>query len=183
MTDVNSAETQAAAAACTIPFETIYTTMAPSVFGYLKAKGVEDAESITHDVFLAALPRLETIHGGESGVRTLLFSIAHARSVDHHRRRSRRPIAVQYEAKLDSRVSQSAETEVISAAGNQNVLSILSVLSEEQRDALFLRVIAELSLEEVAKIMHKSVGAIKQLQRRSLATLKSNPAAELWRSL
>lgn len=182
MTKLNLSETQTLPVPEPIPFDAVYRRMAPSVFGYLKAQGVEDPESVTHDVFLAALPRLSLIRGGEGGVRTLLFSIAHARSVDHHRRRGRTPVVVQYETELDNRLTESAENEALSAAGNQNVLSILSVLSEEQRDVLFLRVIADLPLEQVAGIMQRSVGAIKQLQRRALAALKSNPAAELWRS-
>jgi RNA polymerase sigma-70 factor (ECF subfamily) len=182
VTDTSSTGPHEAAEPAPIPFETIYRKMAPSVLGYLKAKGVEDPEAITHDVFLAALPRFGSIHGGENGIRTLLFSIAHARSVDHYRRQSRTPVSVPYKAEVDGRWSQSAENEVLSSGANQNVLSILSVLSEDQRDVLLMRVIAELSLADVAGIMNKSIGAIKQLQRRALAALKRDPAARLWRS-
>jgi RNA polymerase sigma-70 factor (ECF subfamily) len=161
-------------------FESVYRAFAPALVGYLAAHGIDDPEAVTHDVFLAVLPRIGTIRGGESGVRTLLFSIAHARCVDHHRRRARRPRIVEYEPALDFRMTESAEE--MATARDSPVLSLLSALSEDQREVLLLRVIADLSLEHVAGIMEKSVGAIKQLQRRALLTLKAHPELENWGS-
>lgn len=165
-----------------VAFDAVYRRMSPAVLGYLKAQGVDDPEAVTHDVFLAALPRFGSLHGGESGMRTLLFSIAHARSVDHHRQRARTPNLVEYTTEQDRRLSASAEEHVVGRLAERNALSILAVLSDEQRQVLSLRVIADLPLEQVAGIMQKSVGAVKQLQRRALAALKGHPAVELWRS-
>jgi RNA polymerase sigma-70 factor (ECF subfamily) len=157
-------------------FESIYRAFSPALVGYLAAHGVDDPEGVMHDVFLVVLPKIGGIRGGESGVRTLLFSIAHARCVDHHRRRARRPKIVEYESALDFRMTASAEE----IAGGRNVLSLLSTLSEDQREVLLLRVIADLSVEHVAGIMQKSAGAIKQLQRRALLALKAHPELENW---
>jgi RNA polymerase sigma-70 factor (ECF subfamily) len=45
-------------------------------------------------------------------------------------------------------------------------------LSSDQRTVLLLRVIADLSTEDVAQVTGKSVGAVKSLQRRALTTLR-----------
>jgi RNA polymerase sigma-70 factor (ECF subfamily) len=49
---------------------------------------------------------------------------------------------------------------------------VLSVLSPEQRSVLLLRVIGDLSIEDVAKAVGKRTGAVKALQRRGLAAVK-----------
>ena len=46
------------------------------------------------------------------------------------------------------------------------------MLNDEQREVLILRIVADLSVEQVAGIMDKSPGAIKQLQRRGLIALR-----------
>lgn len=163
--------------ASTITFDEIYRTFSPAVFGYLRAQRLDDPEAVTHDVFLAVLPRLESLRGGPEGAKSLLFTIAHARVVDHWRRRSRMPAPVEYEPDLDERTSPSAEE---LAVDGSNVLGLLRVLSPEQREVLLLRIVADLSLEQVARIMEKSVGSIKQLQRRALAALKKQPAIAAW---
>lgn len=166
-----SAETSA------LTFDELYRAFSPAVFGYLRAQRLDDPEAVTHDVFLAMLPRVESLSGGAEGAKSLLFTIAHARVVDHWRRRSRVPAPVEYEPDLDARTSPSAEE---LACDGSNVLDLLRVLSPEQREVLLLRIVADLSLEQVAQIMEKSVGSIKQLQRRALAALKKQPAIAAW---
>ena len=46
---------------------------------------------------------------------------------------------------------------------------MLAGLSEGQRAVLLLRVIGDLSVDEVARAIGKRPGAVKQLQRRGLA--------------
>ena len=150
----------------------IYTALAPSVCGYLHAKGVDDPEAVTSDVFLALLPQLDRVRGGAAGLRKLVFSIAHARMVDDHRARSRRPAAVPYEARDDTRAAGSAEDDALSTMATDRVLQILEMLSADQREVLTLRIVADLSVEQVAEIIGRSSGAVKQLQRRGLIAIR-----------
>jgi RNA polymerase sigma factor (sigma-70 family) len=159
-------------------FAGIYRTFSPAVLGYLRGRGVDDPEAVTQDVFLAVLPMVDSIRGGIEGLKTLLFSIAHARSVDHHRRRSRTPPLVEYQPDLDARTSFSAEDQALGSQHGADVLSLLEVLNDDQREVLLLRVVADLPLDQVAAIMGKSVGAVKQLQRRALAVLKKQPEVQ-----
>jgi RNA polymerase sigma-70 factor (ECF subfamily) len=160
------------------PFEELYRRTAPAVRGYLTARGVDDPEAVTQDVFLALLPRLATAHGGEAGISTLLFSIAHARSVDHHRRRTRNPVTVEYAADDDPRIAPSAEDRVLGSAKNSSVVAMLGALPVQQREVLLLRIVADLPIDSVATIMNTTAGAVKQLQRRALLTLKGDLAPD-----
>lgn len=162
-------------------FESIYRELAPAVLGYLRGHRIDDAEAVTQDVFLAVFSRIDGVRGGEDGVRTLVFSIAHARAVDHHRARARKPPTVEYEMEKDPRVTESAEDLAVTQSGD-DVLSILSLLKDDHREVLLLRVLADMPLERVATVMGKSVGAVKQLQRRALLALRDRPELDDWRT-
>ena len=156
-------------------FEAVYRRFAPGVLGYLRARGVEDPEAVTQEVFIAVLPKIGKIIGGEDGIRTLLFSIAHARAVDQHRVRVRRFPTVEYDPKLDGRSTSSAEEIMLTQADREATVALLAALKTEHREVLLLRIVADLPLEQVAKVMGKSVGSVKQLQRRALLALRSHP--------
>ena len=153
-------------------FTAAYQQLSPRVLGYLRSHGVDDPEAITHEVFLALYQNFDRITGGDDGVRTMTFSIAHARLVDHYRARAVRPAGVPFEADSDFRSSPSAEDIAVDMIGESGALGRLKALNREQREAVTLRVIAGLSLDETAQVMGKSTGAIKQLQRRGLESLR-----------
>jgi RNA polymerase sigma-70 factor (ECF subfamily) len=180
--DTDSDRTTATGQSTNSVFDALYRRCAPKVLGYVRAHGVEDPEAVTHDVFVTLLTRNGPIEGGEEGLRTLVFSIAHARCVDQHRRTARRPQMVEYDSEADTRATASAEETVIHNAAATRIRSVLDDLSEDQREALTLRVVADLTLEQAAQVMHKSVGAVKQLQRRALLNVKRHPQLPTWRA-
>lgn len=130
------------------------------------------------EVFLSVLPRLDTVHGGDAGLRTFIFSVAHARMVDDHRRQSRTPVKLSFEPELDQREDVSAEKEALQRISPREVLGLLDGLPQDQRDVLSLRLVAGLSIEQTAEAMDKSAGAVKQLQRRALLKLRELKAVK-----
>lgn len=151
----------------------VYEALAPSVLGYLRGRGVSDPEAITSEVFLGVLPRLGRLRGGAAGLRTLVFSIAHARMVDDHRARGRRPETVDYQPADDDRPVPSAEDDALAGMAGERVRAVLALLPRDQAEVLRLRIIADLSIEQTAAVMNRSEGAVKQLQRRGLAALRT----------
>jgi RNA polymerase sigma-70 factor (ECF subfamily) len=159
-------------------FTAVYRTYAAQVLGYLTARGVEDPEAVMQEVFLAVLPRLETVTGGVGGLRTFIFSVAHARMVDDLRRRRRAPVEFPFEPDLDGRAESSAEDEAMERLAPLEVQRLLSALPDEQREVLTLRLVAGLTVEQSAEVMGKSNGAVKQLQRRALIRLREQSAVK-----
>ncbi|WP_426999219.1 RNA polymerase sigma factor [Pseudarthrobacter sp. N5] len=153
-------------------FGIVYRRLSGAVLGYLRARGVDDPEAVTQDVFLAFFPKIGDLSGGIQGAKSLVFSIAHARMVDHYRRRERAPDFSPYDAAADTRSSASAEDQALGQAAIGGASVLLEGLSGEHREVLALRVVADLSIEQVAGIMGKSPGAVKQLQRRALCNLR-----------
>jgi RNA polymerase sigma factor (sigma-70 family) len=159
-------------------FAVIWRELSPAVAGYLVARGVDDPEAVTSDVFLSLLPRLGELDGGVSGLRTFVFSVAHARTVDEVRRRARRPAAVTFDPTVHYSVAESAEGEALDRVGTERVRELLDALSPDHRDVLALRVIGDLGVEQTAAVMGRSAGSVKQLQRRALLALRAQLAGE-----
>ena len=159
-------------------FRTVYDALAPRVLGYLRTRGVEDPEGLTSEVFLSVYPRLRDLRGGAAGLRTLVFSVAHARAVDDARRRARRPEAYSYEPEHDERTAESAEHLAVESIEAERALALMHRLNDDQRTAITLRIIGDLTLEQASEVMGKTVPSIKQLQRRGLERLRGLMVAE-----
>lgn len=151
----------------------IWRALSPVVAGYLSARGADDPDALTSDVFLAVLPKLGELSGGAAGLRTFVFSVAHARLVDERRRRSRRPAMVVFDAQQHDSAAPSAEHEAMSQLGTQDVQALLDRLPPDYREVLALRVVADLGVEQTATVMGRSAGSVKQLQRRALLALRA----------
>lgn len=154
----------------------VYEELAPRVQGYLRGRGAAEPEDLTSEVFLAVLPRLATVTGGAAGLRTFVFSVAHARLVDDLRRRARREPATTYDQAQDHRESVSAEQGALDRVATDAVRRVLAGLPDDQRDVLLLRLVADLTVEQVAEAIGRSPGAVKQLQRRGVLLLKAQLA-------
>jgi len=152
----------------------LYRALAPGVLGYLQARGAEDPEALAQEVFLQVFRRLADIHGGSVGLRTFVYSVAHARLVDDLRARARRPVLVAYEPDGDPRHAPSTELHVLDAQAGARALDLLAGLRADQRDVVALRMVAGLSIDETATVLGKTPGAVKQLQRRGLINLRDH---------
>ena len=159
-------------------FRRLYDALARRVLGYLRARGFEDAEGVTSEVFLGVYPRLRELHGGAAGLRTLVFSIAHARFVDEARLRARRPVSHSYDPEYDDRTSDSAEHLAVASLEAERALALMGQLNDDQRTIVSLRIIGDLSLQQTADVTGKTVPAVKQLQRRGLARLRELMASQ-----
>jgi RNA polymerase sigma-70 factor (ECF subfamily) len=170
--ELTDAHVAAAASGDREALAVIYAALAPLVVGYLRAHAVQDPEGVANDVFAKLLPQVPRVTGGAEGLRRLTFAIARARMIDAARARARAGSPVRYEPAADSRRVPSAEDEAHQAASLEHVQAVLATLPADQREVLTLRVVADLSIEQVAELMGRSAGAIKQLQRRGLIALR-----------
>jgi RNA polymerase sigma-70 factor (ECF subfamily) len=140
---------------------------------FFSIRGIADPEALVSDVFADMARNLGTFSGDEDSFRSWVFVIAYRRMSDERRRLSRRldeiPTATVPES---SERAPSAEDEAMKALAEAEAERILDVLTDSQRDAVSLRVVGGLSLNETAAVMGKPVGAVKGLQRRAIATLR-----------
>ena len=162
----------------------LYNELAPKVVGYARAHGAEEPEDLAADVLLGVVRGLPRFSGGEAELRTWVFTIAHRRLVDDLRRRRRRPAeaappeAIDRAAGAGGDVSEDAESRLAHAA----VRAAIDELPPDQRSVVLLRIIGDLTIEEIARVVRKRPGAVKALQRRGLRRLeRAYPFAHLER--
>lgn len=157
---------------CAASFERIYRQLAGQVASYLRWHRASDPDGLTNDVFAQVHRNLAGFEGDEQGFRSWLFTIAHHRMIDDRRRASRQP-QFQGDAGMDESLGcGDVEEDAFAAMAEEHVLDLLGGLSQDQREVVLLRIVADLSVEEVAGMLGKSAGAIKALQHRALAALR-----------
>jgi RNA polymerase sigma-70 factor (ECF subfamily) len=150
----------------------LYDNYAGRVLGYLRAQGAQEPEDLTSEVFLRVFDRLAQFTGDEPHFRSWLFTIAHRILIDDVRRRQRRPATTALGADVESYSAGDVEHEALANVGAEWADALLASLPPDQRAVVALRVTADLSLEQVAQILDKRVGAVKALQHRALASLR-----------
>lgn len=92
--------------------------------------------------------------------------------MDDLRRRSRREPTTSFDPATDGRTAASSEDEALAGLATDEVRALFTTLPDAQRDVLLLRVVSDLSVEQVAAVIGRSTGAVKQLQRRGLLALR-----------
>ena len=164
----------AAQAGAAWAFEVLYRDLSPAVTGYLRLHGALDPDDLASETFLAVFRGLAGFSGDEDALRSWVLTIAHRRLVDDWRRRSRRPqLADDADDLLPETPGGDVEDDVLTRLGTETVHRMCAGLPADQRSVLLLRVLADLTVEQVAAVMDRSVGSVKALQRRGLRRLRA----------
>jgi RNA polymerase sigma factor (sigma-70 family) len=152
--------------------QVLYRGLAGRVHAYVRAQRVLDPEDVTSEVFLRVFRNLARFEGDSDGFRAWVFTIAHRTVVDARRQASRRPVVIDLRDGVEL-AGGDVESDAQLPLGAE-LRAALAALTGDQRDVLFLRVVAELSLEQTARAIGKPLGAVKALQHRALSALRRN---------
>ena len=163
----------AAQAGAAWAFEVLYRDLSPAVTGYLRLHGAAEPDDLASETFIGVFTGLAGFSGDEDALRAWVFTIAHRRLVDDWRRRSRRPQLTDDPGDLGVVVGGDAEDDALARVGAETVHRLCGGLPADQRSVLLLRILADLTVEQVAEVLGRSVGSVKALQRRGLRTLRA----------
>jgi RNA polymerase sigma factor (sigma-70 family) len=166
MVDSFDSVLSAARAGADWAWERIYADLAGSVIGYLRAHGAADPEDVAGEAFLQVVRDLSRFSGDERDFRAWVFTIVHRRLLDERRRLSRRP-SVPLDEPHDVRGGDVTE-DAWTGLDRRQVVDLLAELPPDQRSVLLLRILGDLTIEEIARAVGKRPGAVKALQRRGL---------------
>jgi RNA polymerase sigma-70 factor (ECF subfamily) len=155
-------------------WERIYGELAPGVAGYLRAHGAAEPDDVTGEVFLQVVRGLDGFEGGEAAFRAWVFTITHRRHVDHVRRGVRRPVRPAPDDVLERAAGPGGDVEDDAAARLEEaaVREAIASLPPDQRSVLLLRILGDLTIEEIARAVGKRPGAVKALQRRAVRRME-----------
>ena len=143
--------------------EQAYEQLAPAVRGYFRGRGARDANDLTGDVFVSVTRSVGSFRGDAAALRRWVFTIAHHRLVDEFRRTQ--PDRHVWMAEVPD--APGADV----AIADDELLQALAMLSDDQREVVVLRYVADLAVKDVARIVGKRQGAVKMLQARGLERL------------
>jgi RNA polymerase sigma-70 factor (ECF subfamily) len=150
-------------------YEGYYDRIARYVYSHVGDRGA--SEDIASTVFMKALESVDRYQERGVPMQAWLFKIAHNLIVDHWRKRTKRPTEpidlVEVEDRADPPEQATEKKDEI-----ERVVRAMSGLTEDQREVLKLRFLGELTSGEVAKLIGKRDGAVREMQRAALEKLR-----------
>ena len=149
-----------------VAWSRLLTEFGPQIESYARRLGARDAEDVVGATFEAVTRAIGGFSGSESQFRSWVFTIAHARVVDDHRRRSRRP-EVELVGDVDLLSDDGLESIL---RGDGRIEAAVAQLSEKQRRLLQLRFVDGLPIREIATLTGRTEDstrvAIHRITRR-----------------
>jgi RNA polymerase sigma-70 factor (ECF subfamily) len=142
----------------------VYAALAPAVLGYLRAQRAAEPDDLLGEIFLQVVRDLPRFRGDDAARRRWVFTIAHHRLVDARRRAGRRPV-------LDGGPLPELCSPPPPDPLDPELVRALGELTDDQREVVALRFVADLSIDVVATLTGRSPGAVKSLQHRALLVL------------
>ncbi|MFA6136281.1 MAG: sigma-70 family RNA polymerase sigma factor [Candidatus Paceibacterota bacterium] len=153
-------------------FGLLYDRYQPGIFRfiYLKVGHREEAEDLTHQVFLSAWQNINSFKDQGLPISSWLYRIARNKVIDHYR--TKKNLIDIEKVTEEVVVEEKAGEETIKKMEIEVVYQSLSKLTPDQQEIIILRFVEELSYEEISKIIGKNQGAIRVLQFRAIRKLK-----------
>ena len=149
-------------------FEQYYDRIVRYIF--VRINDQSEAENLAGDVFLRALQSLDSYRGRKEQMQVWLFRIAHNLAVDYLRKKSKRKDISTDEVGISDRLN--IEDVVEAKLEVKRLSKALQQLTPAQREVIGLRFFAGLSSGEVSKILGKSNGAVREMQRAAVKALR-----------
>ncbi len=152
-------------------FGLLYDRYVDRIYRYCvrRLRDREAAEDATSQTFLRALSALDSHRATDGSFAAWLFTIAERVVIDTARRR--RPTAPLDGLPERPSADPSPEDTALAADDADRLRALLAHLPPDQRRAIELR-LADLTGPEVARVMGRPPGAVKQLQFRAITTLR-----------
>jgi RNA polymerase sigma-70 factor (ECF subfamily) len=161
-----------AAAGAPWAWSRLYHSLSPTVLGYLRARGSSEPEDLLGEVWLNVARRLGAFVGDYDGFRSWVFMIAHHRLIDERRKRGRRPPTQSADSTALAE-SQVADADIAMASIElEGLAARLQELPEQQQSVVFLRIVADLSVEQTAEVLDITPAAVKSAQYRAVKKLR-----------
>ncbi|HUX36112.1 MAG TPA: sigma-70 family RNA polymerase sigma factor [Candidatus Paceibacterota bacterium] len=155
-------------------FGLLYDHYQPKIYRFvlIKVSRREDAEDITHQVFLNAWQNISNYKDLGFPFSSWLYRIAKNQIIDKYRTKKQEVDleSVDEEIFADSGISDNIEIKI----RLERVMKEIKNLKQDYQDVLIMRFVEDLSIKEVAAAVEKSEGAVKLMQHRAIKELKKS---------
>lgn len=150
----------------------VYDTFAPALYRYAyRLLGHQPtAQEIVADTFFRFLTALKKGSGPKENISAWLYRVAHNLVVDYYRRSPpEEPVPID---SVQLFAPDGSADRIMEQEKATYLRQAMWKLTTAQQQVIALRFLEGLSNEEVANIMSKTVGSVKALQHRALASLR-----------
>ena len=150
----------------------IYDIYSPSIYRYVYRKtGDRDiAQDLAAETFHRFLKALRRGAGPRDHLSGWLYRVAHNLVVDHYRSRPNElPVSVE---DINPAVDPLQAETVARKDQVVRLRAALQKLTQLQQQVILLRFLEEMSLQEVALALDRTVGSVKALQHRAVSSLQ-----------
>ena len=140
-------------------------------FVYLKTSHKEDAEDLTHQVFLSAWQNIKSFQFQGFPFSSWLYKIASNSVIDYYRTKK---YHLNIETIAENQIAENFETgnALDDSFDLQTIKNSLSHLEPVQQNVLIMKFVNDMSNKEIAAALNKNEGAIRVIQHRALKQLK-----------
>lgn len=131
----------------------------------------EQAEDMTAEVFMKMVEKISTFNPQGKPVLAWLYTIAHNILVDYYRKAGRSPQQVELDETYMA-ASHNPMDSIDSRMQADCLKKALRHLTDDQQQVVVGKFIEDRSLDDMATLIGKSIGAIKSLQHRALLAMR-----------
>jgi RNA polymerase sigma-70 factor (ECF subfamily) len=175
---------EAAARGDEVAFGRLWHDLQPRLLRYFRVAAPSVAEDLASETWLGVVRGIDRFRGNESAFRAWVFTIARHELLDWRRRAARR---VAEDLPATHVVEQAASDDPAAAAleriSTRAALAVVATLPADQAEAIVLRVVAGLGVDQVAAIMGKRSGTVRVLTHRGLRRLAERLGADFIRGV
>jgi RNA polymerase sigma-70 factor, ECF subfamily len=151
----------------------LFNALQPSLLRYLRWAEPGAADDLAGETWLAVAERIHAFKGDEAALRAWVFSVARRRLADHRRRGARRRTHSVAPQDLNELPGGKDPSDVVldALSAQQAINHLVARLSPGQAEVLVLRVVARLSVADVAELLGKRPGTVRVIEHRALQIL------------
>lgn len=149
----------------------IYEQYYDTIYTYIYFRVLDDflAQDLTAEVFVRLVAHIQSFSYRQQSLLAWLYTIARNLVTDHFRTNGSRVMLPLHDELVDYGRDPDDAAHLHLA---QQLAQAMTSLTEEQRQIILLRFVEGRRLQEVARQLGKSEGAVKALQHRALVTLR-----------
>lgn len=155
-------------------FGSLYDAYQPKIYRFIliKVSHREEAEDLTHQVFLSAWQNMKSYKSLGFPFSSWLYQIARNKVIDYYRTSKQTVDLEEADEIYFSTTHEEVNLTVDMSLQMEDVMAAIRQLKQVYQDVIIMRFVEELSPKEVAKALGKTEGAVKLIQHRAMKELQ-----------
>jgi len=155
-------------------FGALYDHYQPMIYRFVLVKvgRREEAEDLTHQVFLSAWQNIRRYKNLGHPFSSWLYQIARNQIVDYYRSKKSDITLDDGDSELFIPSAATDPVDISTKLAVEKVFAALRKLKPEYGEVIMLRFVEDASLRDAARILEKTEGAVKLMQHRAIKELR-----------